>query len=167
MKNNQNEKERKPLAARNINDRLFRFIFGDKNHREWTLSLYNAINGSSYTDPSEITITTIDDVVYLSMKNDVSFLIADTMSFYEQQSTFNPNMPVRMLIYAGMVYGSYMKRNKINKYSPLLKHLPVPKMICFYNGTDEKEDRTMLALSDAFGGKERKPLTGSRLSAGQ
>ena len=53
------------------------------------------------------------------------------------------------------------------QYSPLLKHLPVPKMICFYNGTDEKEDRTILALSDAFGGKERKPLTGSRLSAGQ
>ena len=84
MKNNSNEKENKPQVAWNINDRLFRFIFGDKDHREWTLSLYNAINGSSYTDPSDITFTTIEDVVYLSMKNDVSFLIADTMSFYEQ-----------------------------------------------------------------------------------
>ena len=73
-----------PKVPKNINDRLFRRIFGDADHKEWTLSLYNAINGSSYTNPEEITFTTIEDVVYLSMKNDVSFIIADTMSFYEQ-----------------------------------------------------------------------------------
>ena len=146
-----------PTVPKNINDRLFRRIFGDADHKEWTLSLYNAINGSSYTNPEEITFTTIEDVVYLSMKNDVSFIIADTMSFYEQQSTFNPNMPVRMLIYSGLVYNSYMEANGINRYSPVLKRLPVPRMVCFYNGKDEKADRSVLSLSDAFGGKERNP----------
>ena len=155
--NEEKVKAQGPEVPRNINDRLFRRIFGDNDHREWTLSLYNAINGSSYTNPEEITITTIEDVVYLSMKNDVSFLIADTMSFYEQQSTFNPNMPVRMLIYAGLVYSSYTKVNGINVYSPILKHLPVPRMVCFYNGKDEKADRSVLCLSDAFGGKDRNP----------
>ena len=140
-----------PRAVRNTNDRLFRFIFGNERHKDWTLSLYNAINGSAYTNPDDITITTIEDVVYLSMRNDVSFLISDTMNFYEQQSTFNPNLPIRMLIYAGLVYNAFMEKNKLNKYSPALKRLPTPKLVCFYNGTDDKEDRSVLRLSDAFG----------------
>ena len=141
-----------PRAVRNTNDRLFRFIFGNERHKDWTLSLYNAINGSAYTNPDDITITTIEDVVYLSMRNDVSFLISDTMSFNEQQSTFNPNLPIRMLIYAGLVYNAFMEKNKLNKYSPALKRLPTPKLVCFYNGAVDKEERSVLRLSEAFGG---------------
>lgn len=140
-----------PRVVRNTKDRLFRFIFGNERHKDWTLSLYNAINGSSYTNPDDITITTMEDIVYLSMRNDISFLISDTMSFYEQQSTFNPNLPIRMLIYAGLVYNAFMEKNKLNKYSPALKRLPTPKLVCFYNGTDDKKDRSVLRLSDAFG----------------
>ena len=90
-----------PQANREYRDRLFKFIFGNPENRDWTLSLYNAINGSDYTDATQIRYTTVEDAVYMNMKNDVSFLVADTMSFYEQQSTFNPNMPMRFLIYAG------------------------------------------------------------------
>ena len=92
-----------PEVNNKYSDRLFKFIFGRFENREWTLSLYNAINGSNYTDPDEIEINTIESAVYLSMRNDVSFLIADVMNLYEQQSTFNPNMPMRFLIYAGML----------------------------------------------------------------
>ena len=77
-----------PQANREYRDRLFKFIFGNPENRAWTLSLYNAINGSSYTDASQIRYTTIEDAVYMNMKNDVSFLVADTMSFYEQQASF-------------------------------------------------------------------------------
>lgn len=55
-------------------DRLFNFLFGSEENKAWTLSLYNAVNGSNYTDPSMITITTIKEVMYLGMHNDVSFL---------------------------------------------------------------------------------------------
>lgn len=75
-------------------DRLFKFIFGNEKNKEWTLSLYNAINGSSYTNPEEIEFTTIDDVLYMGMKNDISFLITDILNIYEHQVTFNPNMPM-------------------------------------------------------------------------
>ena len=75
-------------------DRLFRFIFGRPENKEWTLSLYNAVNGSHYTDPELLEITTIEDALYMSMKNDLSFLIADTMNFYEHQASVNPNMPI-------------------------------------------------------------------------
>ena len=133
-------------------DRLFRFIFGREENREWTLSLYNAVNGSCYTDPRVIQVTTIEDALYMSMKNDLSFLIADTMNFYEHQSTVNPNMPVRMLIYAGMVYSKYVEDagNRINLYSSRQQPLPVPKLVCFYNGMREQPDRTVLELKTAF-----------------
>ena len=78
-------------------DRLFCFIFGPEN-KAWTLSLYNAINGSSYQNPDDITITTVKSALYMNMKNDLSFLIGETMNFYEQQASYNPNMPLRFLV---------------------------------------------------------------------
>ena len=65
-------------------DRLFSFLFGSEENKAWTLSLYNAVNGSSYDDPNEIEITTIKEIMYLGMRNDVSFLISDEMNLYEQ-----------------------------------------------------------------------------------
>ncbi|MBQ9903127.1 MAG: hypothetical protein IJM51_12215 [Clostridia bacterium] len=136
---------------REYKDRLFRFIFGNPEKKEWTLSLYNAMNGSHYTNPDDLTFNTIEDAVYMSMKNDVSFLIADTFNFYEHQSTFNPNMPMRLLIYAGMIYDSYIETHAYyHRFSSLQQHAPTPKCVCFYNGTTETEDRIILKLSDAF-----------------
>ena len=83
-----------PYVANNYKDRLFNFIFGSEENKEWTLSLYNAMNGTSYRDPSMIEINTIKEVLYLGMHNDVSFLItpdtnlvADTalLNLYEQR----------------------------------------------------------------------------------
>ena len=65
-------------------DRLFRLIFQDKKD---LLELYNAINNSDYTNPEDLTITTIEDVVYMGMKNDLSFLIDDVLNLYEHQSS--------------------------------------------------------------------------------
>ncbi|MBQ5439334.1 MAG: hypothetical protein IIT49_00965, partial [Clostridia bacterium] len=72
---------------REYKDRLFKFIFGNPENKEWTLSLYNAINDTSYENSDDIQLTTIQDAVYMNMKNDVSFLINDIMNFYEQQSS--------------------------------------------------------------------------------
>ncbi|MBR1438864.1 MAG: hypothetical protein IJ587_10050 [Synergistaceae bacterium] len=134
-------------------DRLFKFIFGNPEHKEWTLSLYNALNGSNYDNPDDIEFNTIEDVIYMGMKNDVSFLIMDamTMNIWEHQSSFNPNLPVRFLMYAGQLYDKYMTQKNIYKYGRKLRRLPKPKCICFYNGTDEQQEEQILRLSEAFG----------------
>ena len=73
------------------------------------------------------------------------------MNFYEQQSTFNPNMPMRFLIYAGMVYSKYIETSdKYYEYSSTQQKAPTPQCVCFYNGTTNKDDRIILKLSDAF-----------------
>lgn len=145
-----------PVVNREYRDRLFKFIFGNPDNREWTLSLYNAVNNSDYTDPADIKFNTIEDAVYMSMKNDVSFIVEDAMNFYEQQSTFNPNMPMRFLAYAGMAYSRYIEvSGKYRRYSTVQQYAPAPRCICFYNGVSEKDDRAVLKLSDAFRGDTR------------
>ena len=136
-------------------DRLFSFIFGSEENKAWTLSLYNAINGSNYTDPDAIEITTIKGILYLGMHNDVSFLITEEiikeqLDLFEHQASYNPNVPLRMMQYAGNLYEKYIVERKLNKYGKTLIKLPAPKLVVFYNGTDEQEDEKILKLSDSF-----------------
>ena len=143
--------EQSNVTANNeYKDRLFNFIFGSPENRKWTLSLYNAVNGSAYTDEKEIEINTIKEVLYLGMHNDTSFLISGMMNVYEHQSSFNPNMPLRQLQYLGSLYEGYVTRNKLNKFGSTLVMLPVPKLVVFYNGQRETDDELILRLSDSF-----------------
>ena len=85
-----NDCERTKLSApgsfnRQYQDRLFKAIFGREEHKDWLLSLYNALNGSSYTDPSDIEINTIEGIIYVTMKNDISFLIDSQLNLYEHK----------------------------------------------------------------------------------
>lgn len=95
-------------------------------------------------------MNTLDDVIYLSMKNDMSFLIGGTMNLYEHQSTFNPNMPLRGIFYFSRLYQSYIAERKLDLYGGQRLQLPKPQYIVFYNGTKEKPDTVELKLSDCF-----------------
>ena len=134
-------------------DRVFKFVFGNAEKKAWALSLYNAVNGSDYKDPEEIRFNTIEDAVYMNMKNDVSFIISNEMNLWEHQSTFNPNMPMRFLEYACRLYEKYMKTSGYYGQSRKLQMLPRPHCLCFYNGTEEQPERKVLRLSEAFGGE--------------
>ena len=130
-------------------DRLFCFIFGREENKRWTLSLYNAVNGTCHSNPDDIEIMTMEDVIYMGMKNDVSFMIGSEISLYEHQSSYNPNMPVRQLMYLGRQYDKYIKRTKQNRYGSKQMSLPIPRLAVFYNGKDDKKD-CILRLSDSF-----------------
>jgi hypothetical protein len=51
-----------PVAAiqREYKDRLFNFLFGSEENKAWTLSLYNAVNGTVYRSFSPDDITAVD-----------------------------------------------------------------------------------------------------------
>ena len=136
-------------------DRLFKALFGSEERKELTLELYNAINHTNYENPEEIRINTIEDVVYMGMKNDVSFLLMDSMNLYEQQSTDNPNMPVRFFLYAAHLYEKYLQMNDLDArlYGNRKLKLPAPRLVMLYNGIDRKERDSILKLSDLFEGE--------------
>ena len=145
---------RRVLVKRKYKDILFRFIFKDKKE---LLQLYNAINNTSYTKPDDLLITTMEDVIYIGMKNDLSFLIANELNLYEHQSTLNRNMPLRGLIYLAKMYESYIETHGLNRYQKKLIPLPFPRFIVFYNGEQEIGEELYLKLSDSFEKRDEEP----------
>ena len=140
---------------REYKDSLFVYLFGNEKYKRFTLELYNAINGTHYTDEDEVEITTLEKVVYINVKNDVSFLLSGKMNFYEHQSTYAPNIPIRMLIYSAKVYDRYIHEKRFNIYGKTRYELPAPKCVCFYNGVQDMDDRVIMKLSDSISGEDK------------
>ena len=126
-------------------DRLYKMIFNDKSE---LLKLYNAINGTHYDDPAMLTITTLDNAIYMTMENDLSFIIDMRLALYEQQSTVNPNLPLRFLMYIADIYSAYVK--DMNIYSSKKLQIPLPSFVIFYNGVQSQPDKSEFLLSELF-----------------
>ncbi len=116
--------------------------------KEELLALYNATNGTNYTNADDLEVNTLRNAIYLGMKNDVSFIFEMSLNLYEHQSTINPNMPLRDLFYVAQVLQGIVKDE--NLYSTSLVKIPTPKFVVFYNGTDKQPERKVLRLSDSF-----------------
>lgn len=139
-------------VKRDHKDTLFRMIFST---RENLLSLYNAVNHSHYTDASELEIVTLKNAVYMNMKNDQAFLLDMQLNLYEHQSTWNPNMPLRFLMYVAKEYQMLVRNQTL--YASALVKVPTPHFVVFYNGETEQEAETILRLSHSFQQKTDKP----------
>ena len=132
-------------ANRNYKSTVFAMLFGD---RERLLRLYNAISGKNYQDPEALEINTLENAIYMGMKNDLSFLIDDRLSLYEHQSTVNPNMPLRFLFYISDLYSGMTTEE--NFYGRKVLSISIPCFVIFYNGSEPQPDRKILRLSDLY-----------------
>lgn len=134
-----------PAPDRHYKDRLFTMIFHEKKEM---LELYNAVNGTSYTNPDDLNFNTLENAIFMSMHNDVSFIIDLKLNLYEHQSTYSPNLPLRFLFYTADVYSDYTKDENLYGSRPV--RLPSPRFIIFYNGQKDQPDRQELKLSDVY-----------------
>ncbi|MCR5622635.1 MAG: hypothetical protein K6G18_12405 [Treponema sp.] len=145
-------------ARRNHKDSLFCRLFSDKEN---ALSLYNALTGSSYTDADGLEIVTLEDAVYLSQKNDCAVCVQSSLALFEQQSSWNPNMPLRGLLYFAAEYAGWLARHKVDVHSSSLVKIPSPVYFVLYNGMDRQVEKTELRLSESF----EKPAEGYEWTA--
>ena len=145
MKKSEQVSEKTPTANRQYKDTVFRMLFSEKEN---LLSLYNAVTGSHYQNAEALKIVTLENAIYMGMKNDLAFMLETNIYLYEHQSTINPNIPLRDLIYIGIEYQQFV--NDKSLYSLKLQKIPAPKFMVFYNGTDDVEDRMELKLSSAY-----------------
>ena len=134
-----------PLVNRNYKDTVFRMLFSDRKN---LLSLYNAVNQKHYTDPEDLEIVTLENAIYMGMKNDLAFIIDTNLYLYEHQSTYNPNMPLRDLFYISNEYQKLLDKKSL--YSSSLQKIPAPNFIELYNGADTLSDFSEHRLSSAF-----------------
>lgn len=129
---------------------VFTLLFEDRNN---LLELYNAMSGKHYEDPDLLEVNTLKNAVYMSIKNDVSFIIDGSLSLYEHQSTYSPNLPLRFLLYISTLY-SGMTRNE-NLYGTRAVKIPTPNFVIFYNGEEERPEQEILRLSDMYTVEEK------------
>lgn len=143
---------KKPVEAapnRIYKARIFEMLFSDKKE---LLALYNAVNKTHYDDPDLLEINTLKNAIYMSMHNDVSFIIDSRLSLYEHQSTYSPNLPLRYLFYLSDIYAGMTKDE--NLYGQKVVHIPPPRFLIFYNRIDPYPEQMVLKLSDLYTIKE-------------
>ncbi|WP_051200533.1 hypothetical protein [Butyrivibrio sp. XPD2002] len=130
---------------RKYKDSVFRMLF---NSKEELLSLYNAVNGTNYVNTDDLEINTLEEDVYMKMKNDISFIFGFELNLYEHQSTECGNMPLRFLIYVTKIISGMIVRDDL--YKKQVIKIPAPRFVVFYNGTDMNEDKVTYRLSDQY-----------------
>ena len=139
------EKEEDTSVYRTYKDRVFRMLFKEKKR---LLELYNALNGTAYDDEDGLTVNTLENVIYLKMKNDVSFIIGWDMCLYEHQSSYCPNMPLRGFLYFADLYKKYIGNADLSTSRRIM--IPTPRYVIFYNGSERQEEEFTQYLSESF-----------------
>ena len=134
-----------PTTIRQYKDNVFCLLYRDKNN---LLDLYNGLNDTNYTNVDDLTVTTLKGGVYMKYKNDASFVFGQDLYMFEQQSSRNPNMPLRFLHYLSDVYRQMYNNSDLHR-STMLK-IPVPHFVTFYNGKQPLEAESTLRLSDMY-----------------
>jgi len=139
------ENEEIPAIYRTYKDRVFRMLFSD---RKRLLELYNALNDTEYTNAAELTVNTLENAIFMKMKNDLSFVIDSNMSLYEHQSSWCPNMALRGFFYFADLYKRQLGDIDLSSHRRIL--VPTPSYIVFYNGLERAEEEYTQRLSESF-----------------
>lgn len=143
------KKDEKPVREKDVQkkykDTVFRMLFGKE---ERALSLYNGVNGTDYKDASSLKFNTLENAVFMNVKNDLSFVFASSVNLYEHQSTVPVNMPLRDLFYIADVWQKEFMDKSI--YSNKRTVMPNPNFVVFYNGVRVLPEQMEMKLSDSY-----------------
>lgn len=138
--------EKKDNVTSKFKDNVFCMLYRDKRN---LLELYNALNNSDYTNVDDLQVTTLNGGSYMKYKNDASFLLCMSLYMFEQQSSKNPNMPLRFLHYVSDVFRELFSNSMLHRRSMI--KIPVPHFVTFYNGLEKWiEDEDEIRLSDMY-----------------
>lgn len=138
---------------RTYKNTVFQMVFHQKKE---LLELYNGLNNSHYTNEEDLIIVTLENAVYMSMKNDLAFVLDMRLHMYEHQSTHNPNIPLRDLFYVSQEYQSLVDKKTL--YGSKAVKIPAPRFVVFYNGTTKQPERQWIKLSDLYELPEENPM---------
>jgi len=127
-------------------DNVFRLLFGNE---EKSIELYNAIKGTNYT-ADKVKINSLQNPFFFGvLRNDLSFTVEDKLiTLLEHQSSLNPNMGLRFLLYIAEIYGISIDKKEMYRTVPM--SIANPEFYVLYNGVEEYPEKTIIKLSDLF-----------------
>ena len=141
------------IVNKKYKDTLFRKLFHQKKE---LLELYNALNDSNYTKEEDLEIVTLESCIYISVRNDLAFILGFRLHLYEHQSTPSPNMPLRDLFYVAQEYKVLVDERSL--FSDRAIKIPPPRFVVFYNGIEKLPEHQLLKLSDLYMPIEAEPM---------
>ncbi len=135
-----------PKETKNYKDTVFSSLFYEcKDATDNAKNLYKALTGK---EVEEIEKCRLEEVLFREFKNDVAYIMdGKWVCFIEHQSTINPNMPLRLFVYAARTYERFITGDMI--YSGNLVKVPKPEFYVLYNGKTKLKDDN-LKFSTAF-----------------
>lgn len=139
-------------TVRNHKDNVFCLLYREKKN---LLSLYNAMNGTSYENEQELEVVTLEEAICMKMQNDAAFVIDSTLNLYEQQASVNPNMPLRDLYYVTEELKKIAPAGRLHRTTKV--KIPAPHFVMFYNGAAKQPERMTYRLSELFFREEKEP----------
>ena len=139
-------------TVRNHKDNVFCLLYREKKN---LLSLYNAMNGTSYENEEELEVVTLEEAICMKIRNDAAFVIDSRLNLYEQQASANPNMPLRDLYYVTEELKKTAPPSSL--YTTAKVKIPAPHFVMFYNGTVKQPERQIYRLSELFCRREEEP----------
>ena len=129
----------------------------DETAEKNVIALYNALHDEPLPSDVYIRKLQVDNVLYMTLCNDVSFGIDDkVMVFAEHQSTINKNMPLRSLLYVGRAYEKLVPDD--SRYRKKQVKIPQPEFYTFYNGRSKWYKDAVLRLSDAYADSKKENM---------
>lgn len=138
---------------KNYQDTVFTKLFGNKDKR-YLLELYQALHPED-TDASvnDLELLTIENALTNDIYNDLGFLVRGQLVILaEAQSTWSPNIVLRMFLYLARTYQDYIFSHselKAKLYSTSKIDLPSPELYVIYTG--ERVDKPVsLSLKESF-----------------
>ena len=135
-------------VKKQLKDSLFTRLFKDiKYLKKLYSALYNDID--KYKD-EDFKLITLENTLVYDVYNDLGLLVKDKLILLvEAQSTYNPNMALRLLVYIANTYYNYILDNSLNIYGTTKVKLPTPEFILVYTGK-RKFESNVLKLSDSY-----------------
>ena len=136
------------MLKRTVKDSIFTHLFSEP---KYLLKLYQALHPEdTTTTESDITDVTINNIVVDGMYNDLGFVVGDKLVvLVEAQSTWTPNIVIRVLLYLAQTYNNYFTENTIDLYANKKIELPKPEMYVIYTG-DHKDKPEYISLKEEY-----------------
>ncbi len=143
-------------VKRKSKDSVFTNLFSDINN---ICTFYKDLHPEDETVvPADISIQTIESVTVNTLYNDLGFTVRDKLIILaEAQSTWNPNIALRMLFYISETYKRYIYAADQSEHGSSRVDIPRPEMYVIYTGDSKPKfsfpDTNEVSLSqDFFGG---------------
>lgn len=137
-------------------DSLFTDLFRDVKYQK---KLYYALYGEEEElSDSDFKLITLEHIFVRNFYNDLGLLVKNKLILLvEAQSSYNPNMSLRFLLYIAHTYQNYIKENSLYLYGQKKVKLPTPSFYLIYTGGRQMKEED-LRLSELYDWEEEPAL---------